>query len=100
MKRLLILVALFGALALSLHPQPAQSADASAVWNQFAATYNFNQTNGGMINSTFGENYHGEDFAGDFSQILRAVSEVMGTDPPPWGAGDLMDASLESWPDN
>jgi hypothetical protein len=99
MKRLLILVALFGTLAVGFHPQPAQSADASAAWNQVAASYNFNTTFGGMMNSTFEQNYRGADFSSDFAAILSAVSHAMGTEPPPLGGGDLMHASLANWPD-
>ena len=96
MKRLLILVVLFGALGLSV--QPAESADASSAWNQFAASYNFNTTFSGMMNSTFAQNYRGSNFNSDFGAILQAVSQVMGTEPPPLGGGDLMHASLANWP--
>jgi hypothetical protein len=96
MKRLLILVVLFGALA--LYAQPAQSSDATAVWNQMAAGYHFNQTFSGAMGSTFGQNYRGTDFNTDFAGILEAVAQVMGTDIPPWDNGDVMSTSLQNWP--
>jgi hypothetical protein len=98
MKRLLILIVLFA--ALGLYVQPAQSADATSAWNTVAASYNFNTTYSGMMNSTFSQNYRGTNFSADFSAILQAVAQVMGTDPPPLGGGDLMSASLAHWPDS
>ena len=98
MKRLLILVALFGVLA--LHAQPAESADASSAWNQFAASYHFNQSWGGATGSTFEQNYRGSDFNADFSGILAAVAEVMATEAPPYLGGDVMSTSLSNWPDS
>jgi hypothetical protein len=100
MKRLLILVALFGALSLSLQPDPAQSADATSAWNAVAASYNFNTTYGGMMNSTFAQNYSGSDINADFTAIIQVVSQAMGTRTPPWGIGDVMNSSLANWPDS
>lgn len=98
MKRLLILLALFG--VLGLHAQPAQSADASSAWNQVAASYHFNQSWGGATGSTFAQNYRGSDFNADFAGILQAVSQLMVTETPPYGGGDVMSTSLSNWPDS
>jgi hypothetical protein len=100
MKRLLILVALFGALGLSFHPQPAQSADATSAWNSVAAQYNFNTSASAMMGSTFAQNYRGTDFNTDFGAILAHVAGLMGTHSPPFGEGDVMSTSLSNWPDD
>jgi len=96
MKRLLILVITL--VVLGLHVQPAQSADATVAWNQIAASYHFSTTYGGFMNSTFAQAYHGSDFSTEFPAILSAVAQVMGTEPPPYGGGDVMSASLQNWP--
>ena len=97
MKRLMILVVLVA--ALGLQANTAESADASSAWNQFAASYHFNQSWGGAMGSTFAQNYHGENFSADFGAILSNVAQVMGTGIPPFSDDDVMSTSLTDWPD-
>lgn len=96
--RQLILIGVAVAL-IGLLPAAVQSADASGAWNQVAASYNFNTTYGGAMNSTFAQNYHGSNFSADFNAILNAVAQAMGTFVPPLGGDDILNTSLQNWPD-
>lgn len=72
--------------------------NASDTWNDYAATYNFDTFPGSSSTTTFGDAYHGTDFATDFAGILEAVSNELDIAFPPWDEEDFESCILE-WPE-
>jgi hypothetical protein len=97
MKKLLIILMVM--LGLAFQASAAQSADATSAWNSLAANYNFSTTSGGSLGATFADSYIGSDLENDFVHIITGVAQIMGTPVPPYEPDDLMNASLQNWPD-
>ena len=76
--------------------------DVTNIWNDEAATYNFDTTIQAGLGATFGSAYNGPDFATDFYKILTAIDKIARPDGaiPPLGSTDPLLSSLENYPDN
>ena len=72
--------------------------NAGPAWNSFAALHQFDLYPVGE-GETFAEHYHGSNLPGDFAAIMNNVSHAMGASVGS-GYDDLMNASLENWPDH
>lgn len=76
--------------------------DVTSIWNDEAATYNFDTTIEAELGATFGVAYNGSDFPTEFNGILTAIDKIVRPDGavPPFNPDDPMLASLENYPDN
>jgi len=72
--------------------------NAGSAWNSVAASYGF-ATYPAASSATFVDAYGGNNFNGDFASIMLRVSQIMGTRPPDSTGSDLLDATLQNWPD-
>ena len=75
----------------------AATADATAAWNFYAASYNFDSSSGAGLATTFGDAYNGGNFASDAAGITFWVNQAMSGGSPDVSPEELMLARLQNW---
>ncbi len=75
------------------------SQNAGPTWNNFNVRYNFNSYPQASGLTTFVGAYNGSDIARDFDAIIKAVADELDTIRPGVDDNDLMNETLENWPD-
>jgi len=104
----LLITGLVLAVSIDTHSQirltPAHAAvDATAAWNSVCANYGFPEAPVG--GGSFADNWPTHPMPGTTCQTqldaaCAAVAHLMGTPEPGYGEGDLMNDSVENWPDS
>lgn len=76
--------------------------DVTSIWNDEAATYNFDTTLEAGLGATFGAAYNGSDFSTDIRGILKAIDAIARPDgtTSPFQDTDPLLFNLENYPDN
>jgi len=80
------------------------SVDASSTWDSCCANFEFPSTATTPATATFADAWnsvpnHTMTFADAFRGIQSYVSNTMGMLDPGFGDGELMNASIQNWPD-
>jgi hypothetical protein len=97
-KNMLRVLALSLVICCTLYLSASAVQNAGPTWNDVCAQYSFYSYPMSTV-TTFGDAYYGSNFAKDMAEITARLNQLMATKIPPPVLDDMLNYTLESWPD-